>query len=197
MFERFNSDARDVVVGAQLEAQGLRHPYLGTEHLLLGVLRLPAGTAPAVLADAGVTLDAARAEVETIIGRGGDAPLSDADAEALRTIGIDVDEIRRRVEASFGPGALDTPVGRPRRRWGRRRRCESGWPGRPFTPRAKRVIEQALREAIGLGHRHIGVEHMLLALAASDGLPADIMRRLGADPAVIRTRVLAELGRAA
>lgn len=204
MFELFTAEARDALLGAQLEARALSHDHIGTEHLLLGLLRIPAGETPRlaarepadigprVLAGLGITLDQARAEVQEMTS-GEEPGLAEADAEALRSIGIDVNEVRRRVEETFGPGALDGPAGGGGRRW-------SSAPigtGPTFTPRAKRVMEAALRESMTLGHRHIGTEHVLLAVAASDGLSADILRRLGADPLTVRTRVLEQLGLAA
>jgi ATP-dependent Clp protease ATP-binding subunit ClpA len=204
MYERFTSEARDAIMEAQTEARTLAHDHIGTEHLLLGVLRLPvrgdtrlpahepAGIAPRVLADLGVTLDRARAEVRRLVSRQ-EPGLTDADAEALRSIGIDVDEIRRRVEEDFGPGALDAPAGVTRRR----RSADPAAVGPVFTSEAKHALELAVRESMKLGHRHIGAEHLLLAIAAPGGLSADILQSLGTDPAVVRTRVLEQLGRAA
>jgi len=204
MYERFTSEARDAVMEAQTEARALAHDHVGTEHLLLGVLRLPvggdtrlpvhepAGIAPRVLADLGITLDRARAEVRRLLSRQ-EPGLTDADAEALRSIGIDVDEIRRRVEEDFGPGALDAPVGITRRR----RSADPAAIGPVFTSEAKHALELAVRESMRLGDRHIGAEHLLLAIAAPDGLSADILQSLGTDPAVVRTRVLEQRGRAA
>ncbi|HEY7069959.1 MAG TPA: Clp protease N-terminal domain-containing protein [Acidimicrobiales bacterium] len=185
MYERFTDEARDAILGAQVEARALAHDHVGTEHLLLGVLDLPGR---GVLAELGVTLDGARAEVQRLVS-GPETGLSDDDVEALRSIGIDVDEIRRRVEETFGPGALDAPVRRPP--------AESRSFGPPFTPEAKHALEGALRESLQLGHREIGADHLVLALAASGGLAADILRNLGADPTEVRTRVLARMGRAA
>jgi ATP-dependent Clp protease ATP-binding subunit ClpA len=129
MFERFTYPARRVVVRAQEEARTFRHPWLGTEHLLLGVLAQPQAPGVSVLTELGVTLDRGRAALGQVVGTGG---LGESDADALRTLGIDLDEVSRRVEASFGPGELDdhwlalnVSRQRPRRqrRW-RRRRCE-------------------------------------------------------------------------
>jgi ATP-dependent Clp protease ATP-binding subunit ClpA len=205
MFERFTPAARQVVVRAQEEARTFRHPWLGTEHLLLGVIAEPQAPGVSVLADLGVTLDRGRAALGQMVGNGG---LSATDADALRTLGIDLDEVRRRVEASFGPGALDHPwlslnAPRPhprRRRPWRRRRCEQpDVTGHlPFMPRAKRALERARREAIALGDQYIGVEHVLLGLLdPKSNTAVELLRRLDADPEVIRTRVLADLGKAA
>jgi ATP-dependent Clp protease ATP-binding subunit ClpA len=205
MFERFTEPARQVVGRAQEEARSLGHPWLGTEHLLLGVLAEPQALGVTVLTDLGVTLDTGRAALCQLVGRGG---LSGSDAEALRTLGIDLDEVRRRVEASFGSGALDYPwlsLNAPRqqprrRRPGRRRRCEQAYEtGRlPFMPRAKRVLERAQREALALGDQDVGVEHLLLGLLdPKNNTAVELLRHLDTDPEVIRARVLADLGKAA
>jgi ATP-dependent Clp protease ATP-binding subunit ClpA len=199
MFERFTPAARQVVVRAQEEARRLGHPWLGTEHLLLGMLAEPQAPGVRALTDVGVTVDTGRAALRQLVGRGG---LSESDAEALRTLGIDLDEVRRRMEASFGPGALDHgPRRRPRRRppW-RRARCQpTDVTGHlPFMPRAKRALERAHREAIALGDRDIGVEHLLLGLLdPRRNMAVELLRHLGANPEVVRTRVLADLGKAA
>ena len=99
MFERFTKAARDAVVLAQAEAAALGEDHIGTEHLLLGVAGGP-GEAARVLADHGATPEALRAAALP-------RPEGPLDAGALASIGIDLDEIRRRVEASFGPGALE------------------------------------------------------------------------------------------
>src|SRR6266516_1672615 len=106
MFERFTEPARQVVVRAQEEARSFGHPWLGTEHLLLGMLAEPRAPGVSVLTDLGVTVATGRAALRQIVGSG---DLCESDAEALRTLGIDLDEVRKRVEASFGPGALDYP----------------------------------------------------------------------------------------
>jgi ATP-dependent Clp protease ATP-binding subunit ClpA len=199
MFQRFTPAAREVVVRAQDEARRFGHPWLGTEHLLLGVLAEPGAPGVSVLTDLGVTLDTGRTALRQLVGRGG---LCESDAEALRTLGIDLDEVRRRVEASFGPGALDeVPRRRPRRRrpW-RRGRCEpAAVSGHlPFMPRAKRALERAAREAATLGDGHIGVEHLLLGLLdPRSNMAVELLRHLGADPDVVRASVLADLGKAA
>src|SRR6266571_2946205 len=194
MFDRFTQAARQVVVRAQDEARSFGHPWLGTEHLLLGVLAEPGAPGVSVLAGLGVTTDTGRAALGQLVGTGG---LSESDAEALRTLGIDLDEVRRRVEASFGPGALDHVTRRrPRRRW-RRSRCEpAAVTGHlSFMPRAKRALERAQREALALGDRDIGVEHLLLGLLdPRSNMAVELLRHLGANPEVIRTRVLADLG---
>jgi ATP-dependent Clp protease ATP-binding subunit ClpA len=174
MFERFAEDARAVVAGAQAQAVGLDHGWIGTEHLLLSLLDDPERRATEVLAGHGVTAPWVRDEVERIVGRG----TADLDADALATLGIDLDAVRERVERTFGPGALA-------RRRGRRRRVSIGG-HMPFTPRAKKVLELALREAVARGDRSIGSEHLLLGIAREgDGVAARILRSRGVDLAVV------------
>jgi ATP-dependent Clp protease ATP-binding subunit ClpA len=187
MFERFTDPAREALREAQQEAMELRHGYLGTEHLLLGLLRQGHGAAARALGQLGVDLETVRDDVIREIGRGPIPGPSERDAEALRAIGIDVDEVRRRVEETFGPGALDLAnQGRKRRR----RRCDpppARFGGRlPFTPRAKKVLELSLREAIRFGHSSIGTEHLLLAIVREGrGVAAEILVARGAGcPAV-------------
>jgi ATP-dependent Clp protease ATP-binding subunit ClpA len=172
MFERFTREARTVVVGAQVEAAALAHEWIGTEHLLLGLVRDPATATARLLAGWDIEAGWARAEVERIVGRGE----PELDARALATLGIDLDEVRTRVEQRFGPGALA------------RRRCRRGGPGPrvPFTPRAKRALDLALREALVLGEDHIGSQHVLLGLLREgDGIAASILRSRGLDRDVV------------
>jgi ATP-dependent Clp protease ATP-binding subunit ClpA len=182
MFERFTDRARQVAVDAQVTARRLGHGYVGTEHILLGLLQGD-GIAARVLGSLGITAAAVEREVLTEVGRG---PLGSGDAEALGAIGIDLEEVRRRVEASFGPGALQW---RPGRGCGRRLPLLGGHI--PFTPRAKKVLELSLREALALKHKYIGTEHILLGLVREgEGLAMLVLTRLGAGPEVIRTRIL-------
>src|SRR4051812_28367283 len=102
MFERFTEEAREVVVHAQEEARRLRHQYIGTEHLLLGLVDQETSTA-AVLARHGVTRQSVIEAVRAFTSGDG------LDAAALGTVGIDLDVVRNTVEATFGPGALDVP----------------------------------------------------------------------------------------
>ena len=110
MFERFTRAARDVVVRAQEEATALGHEHVGTEHLLLALSALDAGVAGGVLRALRVDHDALRDEVIALLGP------DRLDADALATIGIDLDQVRRSVEASFGAGALSPAPGLPPRR---------------------------------------------------------------------------------
>jgi ATP-dependent Clp protease ATP-binding subunit ClpA len=198
VFERFTESAREAVTLAQAEARALRHGYLGTEHLLLGVANVPESVGSRVLRRMGLDPASIRAEVVRIVGEGPASSLDQEDTEALRSIGVDIDEIRRRTEEAFGPGALERAL-RPRRaRWRRGTRCEPavGAPaGRaPFTPRAKKVLELSLREAVHLGHRHIGTEHVLLGLVREgQGVAAEILTRGGAEPGIVRRMVIDEM----
>ena len=108
MFERFTDSARAAVVGAQAEARALGHGWIGTEHLLLAVLRDPDRPVARQLAGLGLTHDRLHAEVVTTLGGDHD------DGSALRDLGIDLDAVRARVEEQFGPGALDLASRRPR-----------------------------------------------------------------------------------
>jgi ATP-dependent Clp protease ATP-binding subunit ClpA len=181
MFERFTDRARQVAVDAQASARRLGHGHVGTEHLLLGLLQGD-GIASRVLASLGVTAAAVEREVLAEVGWG---PLDMGDAEALGAIGIDLDEVRRRVEASFGPSALQWRPGR----CGRHPRFLAGHI--PFTPRAKKALELSLREALALKHNYIGTEHLLLGLVREgEGLAMLVLTRLGAGPQAVRARVL-------
>ena len=143
MFERFSERARHVVVLAQDEARSLKHNYIGTEHLLLGLFREEEGIAARALESLGITLEEVRAQVARIVGEG--------------------DEI--------SGGQI------------------------PFTPRAKKVLELSMREALSLGHNYIGTEHILLGVAReNDGVAERILLDLGADDEKIRDAVIAALG---
>lgn len=175
MFDRFTDQAHSAIVRAQAEARALEHDFLGTEHLLLGVLA--SGAAPLA---APLDLETARAEVVRRVGRG--FPDQGLDAEGLAALGIDLERVRERIEASFGPGALSAiPPGS--------RGC--GIRGRiPFTGRAKRALELTLREARALGHDHIGPGHLLLGLPHDKGgVGAEIL----ADHGVTLTRLRAAM----
>jgi ATP-dependent Clp protease ATP-binding subunit ClpA len=178
MFERFTHAAREVVVVAQEEAAAIGHDHVGTEHLLLGVAERDSG----VLASLGVDRARLRSVVAGLWPDG-------LDADALATIGIDLEAVRRSVEDSFGPGAL---TGRGGSRCGRR----AGH--MPLCPRAKRALERALREALKLGHRHIGAKHVLLGLAHDPESGAALaLRRCGTSPEAVRAATLAALRDAA
>ncbi|WP_436798847.1 Clp protease N-terminal domain-containing protein [Micromonospora profundi] len=192
MFERFTDRARSVVRRALEEARDEGQRPVGTEHLLLALLADDAGLASRVLADAGVRADDLRARIRQHTATGG-AGLGDADAAALREIGIDLAAIVARIEQSFGPDALREAVPAPRRRWGRKR-CLGG----PFSSRSKKALELSLREALRLRHRHIGTEHILLGvLREGGGLGALVLTESGVGLDDLRARVETALRTAA
>lgn len=189
MFERFTRAARRVVVDAQEQARLLGHGEVRAEHVLLGVLADDTSAAARVLHGLGVR----RADVVREL-----TTLGPADGDALRRIGVDLAAIRERVEAEFGPGALDRP--RPRaRRSGLRGLLTDRFGGHlRFSAAAKRALQQSLRQALDLHDDHIGTDHLLLGLVADDGAPAArMLARLGADPATVRARVREQRRRAA
>jgi ATP-dependent Clp protease ATP-binding subunit ClpC len=139
MFERFTDRARRVVVLAQEEARMLNHNYIGTEHILLGLIHEGEGVAAKALESLGISLEAVRQQVEDIIGQGQSAPTGHI----------------------------------------------------PFTPRAKKVLELSLREALQLGHNYIGTEHILLGLIREgEGVAAQVLQKLGADLNRVRQQVI-------
>ena len=176
MFERFTDEARQAIVLAQEEAAALHHGWIGTEHLLLGVLRTD-GEGARLLKAFGVELAVVREDVVRIIGRGEE----DIDRDALATLGIDLDAVRERVEKAFGPGALS-----------RRERCRGGSFGGhvPFTARAKKALELTLREGLALGAGGLRAEHLVLALLREgDGVAAEILHARGVAYDAVRARV--------
>ena len=139
MFERFTDRARRVVVLAQEEARMLNHNYIGTEHILLGLIHEGEGVAAKALESLGISLEAVREQVQEIIGQGQQAPTGHI----------------------------------------------------PFTPRAKKVLELSLREALQLGHNYIGTEHILLGLIREgEGVAAQVLVKLGADLYRVRQQVI-------
>src|SRR5256884_4913325 len=139
MFERFTDRARRVVVLAQEEARMLNHNYIGTEHILLGLIHEGEGVAAKALESLGISLEGVRQQVEEIIGQGQQAP----------------------------SGHI------------------------PFTPRAKKVLELSLREALQLGHNYIGTEHILLGLIREgEGVAAQVLVKRGADLSRVRQQVI-------
>ena len=180
MPEQFTGDARQVVVRASEQARRLGHGFIGGEHLLYGLASAD-GEVGAVLREQGVTPERVEAEFVRLIGpenTAGGSLFDTLDRDALTTIGIDLDTVRERIEAAFGPAALAPDA--PARRWRRSR------PGRvtghiPLTRRAKKCLEGSLREARAHSGGHLGAEHIALALLAmDDGVPHRILSVIGA-----------------
>ena len=195
MFERFTTQARTVIVTARDEGEQLRHRYIGTEHLLLALLKDGSGIPYTVLTAAGLDHDRVRADIERIVGLER-RTFDDGDVEALHAIGIDLPAVQARIEELFGPGALDPPAPEPRR--GLLRRRTSRQPRGRFTPRSKKVLELSLREALHLGHDYLGPEHILLGLLREgEGLAAQILTEAGLTIEDLRRQTLAALDKAA
>jgi ATP-dependent Clp protease ATP-binding subunit ClpA len=199
MFERFTPEASNVVMRAEAEARAFAHPWLGTEHLLLGVLAQPDTHAIRVLTDFGASLDSARAALADVVGRGG---FDESEAAALATVGIDLEQVRRAADANFGSGALDRPPARRRRRGTRRlrrRRCAEDTSGHlPFTPQAKRALEGARHEADSRPSGQLNVDHLLLGLLDPKASAAtDLLDRLGVAADRVRARLRERLDDAA
>jgi ATP-dependent Clp protease ATP-binding subunit ClpA len=187
MFERFNQDARQTVVLAQEETRVFDHDHIGTEHLLLSMLRQPDTVAARVLKRHGLDHDQAGDAIARLLAEADTTTAEDLDAQALETIGIDLDAIRDKVEAAFGPGALDRE---PRPRRGRPWRFARP----PFTGRARKVLELSLREAIALKHDYIGNGHILLGiLRDGGGLANRVLTDAGIDYQTLRQETITEL----
>ncbi|WP_195909193.1 Clp protease N-terminal domain-containing protein [Microlunatus sp. Gsoil 973] len=180
MFERFTGSARDAVTQARTEAADLGDVEVGTQHVLLGVLWNAEGAGKQLLDEIGLDYRTTRQRIADGVGQ------TFPDAEALRGIGIDLDEVRRRAEQAFGKGALN-------RRGGGR---EDGRPR--FAQESKKTLELALREAIALRQNYLGTEHILLGLTR---LPASSAGRLiaasGVTPDELGARLRQRLRKAA
>jgi ATP-dependent Clp protease ATP-binding subunit ClpA len=162
MLERFTDDARLVVIAAKTKATDRGDAHVGGLHLL-SALTTGDSVAARVLADRGVD----SAAVDRVLGPGGrpEPEPDSADAEALRAIGIDLAEIKRKVEESFGEGAL--------RRIPLASRGPLNWTGRiPFADDAKLALAESVKEARAFRHNHIGTEHLLLGLLRAASPPA-------------------------
>jgi ATP-dependent Clp protease ATP-binding subunit ClpA len=176
MFERFTQDARAIVIGAQQKAHEVDAAQIDSLHMLAALFHTPQGSAGRVLLDLGASPADLTGEVDRIRRRGG---ISDSDAAALDEFGIDIERIVERVEQAHGLNALAGDLPRSKRT-----RRKSGH--LPFAEDAKQALAQSLREAAGLGDRHIGDEHLLLALAATPGPAADVLARRNIDYLAIR-----------
>ncbi|MEV8506096.1 Clp protease N-terminal domain-containing protein [Actinoplanes sp. NPDC051475] len=204
MFERFTHAAREVVVRAKIEARDLGQAPVDTEHVLLALLADPDGpiaSAPA-LRGKGVDAGFVRSEIIRRAGSGATgaaaaADPDDADREALKAIGIDLDAVRRAIEENFGPGALNLPRPASSKRKGLMRRFY-GSGHSPFSDRNKKILELSLREAIRLKHNFIAPEHMMLGLLREGrGLGVQILTERGVDLDKLRADVTRSLKSAA
>jgi ATP-dependent Clp protease ATP-binding subunit ClpA len=181
MFERFTPAARSAVMRAQDETRLLAHPMVDCAHVLLGVLLEADSTGARALRSLEVEAEALRDGVRRSDG----FTFTVAEAEALRTVGIELDDVRRRIEETFGPGALGRTFD-PRR--------ARGGGHIPFTSGAKKALELALREALQLGHRYIGTEHIVLGLIRDERSSAlRLLQERGLDRERVRAAVLREL----
>ena len=161
MLERFTPDARNIVINAQQHARRLGHRYVGCEHLLLAAVST-GQPASVVLREHGISPDLVEEQIVRQIGLGRGIPPAGLDQEALASIGIDLDAVRARVEASFGPGSL--ACAGPMR----------------FTPRARKCLQISVREAQARRDPEIGVLHIVLTLVGmSDGMAPAILSALG------------------
>ncbi|GJF31882.1 hypothetical protein KNE206_45820 [Kitasatospora sp. NE20-6] len=177
MFERFTDSARRVVVQAQQEAQELRHERVGTEHLLLALVREPATPVAGLLAGVGLDHPAVRADVRRLAG-------GDVDGPALAAIGVDLDAVREAVESAFGEGALERKPAT-----GRRERTRSR-----FAADARRTLELSLRETVRLKGLEISDGHILLGLLREEqGLGGRVISGRGVDVVRLRQEVEAAL----
>jgi ATP-dependent Clp protease ATP-binding subunit ClpA len=195
MLERFTPAAREAVFRARDEAKQLHHPMVESAHLLLALLDPGTGVAYAVLHEAGLDLDAARAEVARLAG----APekiLDEGDAEALRSVGIDLDAVQAMLAEHFGTDALDPDPPEPPRRSLRRRQPATAR-GR-YTPEGRKVLALAVREARHLGASEIGSEHLLLGLVRDGrGTAATVLTSTGSTLDELRAATMARVGKAA
>lgn len=197
MLERFTEEARQTVVLARENARRLGEGYVGSEHVLLGLLDQPETLSARLLTDRGLDKAQAEATVSRLLGAAHRAA-EQLDAGALASIGIDLSSVRDKVEEAFGPGALDRPPFQTRSS-----RPASGRLIR-FSERAKRVLALALREALRPQHRHItdgrlciADGHLLLGLLeVSDGTAAEIIVAAGIDAAALRNELEAQLSAA-
>ncbi|WP_433365977.1 Clp protease N-terminal domain-containing protein [Actinoplanes sp. CA-142083] len=173
MFERFTAAARQVVVGAQEEARDLGHDHIGTEDVLLSMLADADGAVARLLRP--FDYEAAREAIGPLKPDLSFTEADDEDTAALKAIGIDLDKVRAAIEESFGAGALKLPKPAPKKR-GIFGKFYAGSGHIPFSPRAKKVLELSLREAIRLHQNFIAPEHLMLGLLREgQGLAARVL----------------------
>jgi ATP-dependent Clp protease ATP-binding subunit ClpA len=190
MFERFTAAARQVVVTAQEEARQLGHPFIGTGHVLLGLLAED-GSVARLLRPYGIEPVSARTEIRRLAQDIAEPDLSftEADAEdaaALKAIGIDLAAVRAAIEEKFGAGSLRLPKPAPKKR-GIFGKFYGGSGHIPFSPRAKKLLELSLREAIRLHQNFIASEHIMLGvLREGDGMAARVLADHAVDVGKLR-----------
>jgi len=175
MFERFSKEAHSTIAAAVAEAERFHSDHVGVEHLLLGLLMHSSPELAGVLERAGVTRELLERSLEKTTGA---QPFGADDAEALRSIGIDLDAVSRSLEAVFGADALkrtDVP----------KRRGLTYFGHTPFSPAAKKVLELSLREAIAHKDKTIDAAHLLLGILRSPDTAAGL---LGGDTGASRLR---------
>jgi len=196
MPEQFTGDARQVVDRASAQARRLGHGFVGGEHLLYGLAGTE-GEVGAVLRERGVTPERVEAEFVRLIGprvTASGSLFDPLDRDALTTIGIDLDAVRERIEAAFGPGALAPDAPAPRR-WRRPRPGQRPGPVTgpiPLTRRARKCLESSRRAAQAHPGGHLGAEHIALALLAmDDGVPRRILSAIGASAPRLGTEIRA------
>ncbi len=197
MFERFTQPARDAVLRAQTEARELRHNWIGTEHILLALLDDDDGPVAAALRADGVNATVVRAEIASRVNPHPSlSTKAETDAEdkaALQAIGIDLDAVRAAIEENFGAGSLRLPPDRARKPTLFGRLTSTG--RTPFTKRAKKVLELALREAMRLQHKFIAPEHLLLGiLREGNGLAMVILTDQGVEVDRLRSELTRSMG---
>ncbi|WP_072804471.1 Clp protease N-terminal domain-containing protein [Rhodococcoides yunnanense] len=182
MFERFTTEARVAVIGAQEFARESTASRIEPQHVFLGVLDAADDSLKALLADEGYTVDTVKAEISK------KNALGDADAQALETIGIDLSAVRASLDASFGEGALDRSTADKRSWFGKKTGHIA------FAPASKKALELSLREAIARKDSEIRCQHLLLGLirGADDGFTALVV-----NPDHLRARIIEALSDAA
>ncbi len=184
MFERFSTQARQVVAAARQEAVDRRSARIGTEDLLVGLVTVAESGTAAVLADAGVTVQRVRAVVAASAA-GGRAAFDAGDVQALAALGIDLEAVLARMKDQFGA----EPEPASARAWRSTSR---------LTPHARKALQVALREAVWMKDRSIRSEHLLLGLLrAGDGRACAVLDELGVDRDALRAATLRAATRAA
>jgi ATP-dependent Clp protease ATP-binding subunit ClpC len=185
VFERFTDRARRVIVLAQEEARMFNADYVGTGHILLGLLGEGEGVAARSLESLGISLEIARTHVEHALKE---------NLQALAAEDSQAEEPVSQVEQTIGQNEPATEALQGEEPVGRRQQAPRGHI--PFNKRVKKVLELALRESLGLNHNYIGTEHLLLGvIREGEGVGAQVLIKLGADLTVTRARVIELLSR--